>query len=77
MVYFTNLAGGQQIPFCIDLILLVHFQQDAEWTPHHEALFRDVLSRAETAEGQLADLQQQIEQARQQSNALLQVQSRG
>ncbi len=46
-------------------------------TPHHEALFRNVLSRAETAEGQLVDLQQQIEQARQQCNALLQVQSRG
>ena len=27
--------------------------------PHHEALFRDALSRAESAEGQLADLQKQ------------------
>jgi hypothetical protein len=53
---------------------MVHSRQDAELAPHHEALFRDVASRAETAEGQLADLQQQIEQARQQSNALLQVQ---
>jgi len=37
----------------------------------HHALFRDVVSRAEAAERQLEDLQQQIDQARQQSNALL------
>jgi hypothetical protein len=44
----------------------------AQSQQHHHAVFRDTVSRAEAAERQLEDLQQQIEQARQQSNALLQ-----